>query len=79
MATKYYKFKTKRGEGVLGAKYKRKPRLKGTKELTPITKKKATSMLFRSSAHLKRLEPRVSATRKTGARYTKLYKKKKKR
>jgi len=75
---KYYKFKTKTGEGILGAKYKRKPRFQnGT--LTPITKKKAQGMLWGSPKYLQRAKPKVSTTGKTGARYTKLYKKKKKR
>jgi hypothetical protein len=74
---KYYKFKTKKGEGVVGARYKRKPAVTGT--VTRITTKEAHTMLMSAPKSLKKLAPRTSASLKTGARYTKVYKKKKKK
>tara|TARA_R110000824_G_scaffold7405_6_gene33228 strand:- start:786 stop:1016 length:231 start_codon:yes stop_codon:yes gene_type:complete len=75
MVTKYYKFKNKKGEGVIGAHYNRKPAVKGT--VTRITTKQADTMLKGAPKYLKKAQPQASASRKTGARYTKLYKKKK--
>ena len=77
MVTKYYRFKNKKGEGVLGAHYKRKPAVKGLgTTVTLITAKQADTMLKSAPKYLKKAQAKTSASRKTGARYTKLYKKK---
>ena len=74
MVTRYYRFKTKRGEGIIGTKYKskRKPKFRGG-SIEPVSKKTAQRMLRKSSARLKKAKPKTTTTGKTGARYTKLY------
>jgi hypothetical protein len=72
--TRYWKFKSKLGEGVIGAKYKRKPHFPKSKhkiELTPITKERAKTMVKKS-----KYKSRQTKSGKTGVLYTRLRRKK---